>query len=167
MWMTLLFKPFSVRIAAAVVLKRLATVFNVSPFFTVYFVRKDGTGVGVGFAEGDAMTVGVGVEFDAGVPLGANAAVDGPADGAGLGPEPPESRVRATTANASTIRPTRASWPGARTNGSRVTWSTRRGCSSRTGAVRGSGRRNASAAAIRSGSAPAARLAWREERAAR
>src|SRR3954447_17678151 len=117
-----LFRLLSRLIAATVVSNRLARLPSVSPFLTVYFVRNAGDGELDGDAEGDGRDDAT-IDGDG----AADAAADGDAwTGANEGVacaagDPPDSRLSATIANATTMRATRASCPGARSMGSRET----------------------------------------------
>ncbi len=166
MWMVEFVSPFKARIAATVVLNLFAMRLNVSPFLTVYVPCTDGAGAVEGDADGsddgliDTDDVGVAASE------GRSVATEGVAEAAtGRGLEPPDMRLSPTTTKATIIRPTSASWPGVRSSCRRVAWSTSRGDSSSTGAVRGIPRLAASAAAISPGSTPGARFATREARA--
>src|SRR4051794_1587397 len=102
-----LFRLLSRLIAATVVSNRLARLPSVSPFLTVYLVRNAGDGELDGAAEGDGRD-------DATIDGAADAAADGDTwTGANEGVacaagDPPDSRLSATIANATTMRATRA-----------------------------------------------------------
>ncbi len=92
--------PFSARILAAVVPNFLAIVVSVSPFFTRYVVRTEGSGLPDGSIEGLMVDVGLG-DLD-----GRAATADGWGDGCAA--PPADSLVRATIAKATIISATRA-----------------------------------------------------------
>ncbi len=102
----LLFSPFRALIFAAVVPNRPAIAASVSPFLTLYVVRKAGDGFADTAADGSGVRVALGVGREVGVAT--TAALDGSADDA-AGPPPLDSRVSATTAKATTMSPMRAS----------------------------------------------------------